>query len=78
MLPLINRIGVGWANTFAAALVTLGFAIVVFTIRYGQEMREKGCEWGLVAAGMEERLPVPPTLSTDSTVVVERGEKGGK
>lgn len=78
---MIQAIGVGWTNTFAAALIFVGFLIVLSTIRWGRRMREKGAEWGLVAAGMEEEEQgdgVPKTLSTASTVVtppeVEKGE----
>ncbi|KAL8291929.1 hypothetical protein RQP46_002187 [Phenoliferia psychrophenolica] len=38
-LPLIDVIGAGWANTFAACLTWLGFGLVLLTIRYGERMR---------------------------------------
>jgi hypothetical protein len=76
MLPLIEAIGVGWANTFAAALVFVGFLIVLFTIRFGREMREKGAAWGLVAAGMEEEERSETMGSTASTAVGEGGAAG--
>lgn len=40
VLPMIESIGVGWTNTFAAGLVWLGFGLVVVTIKYGEGMRE--------------------------------------
>ncbi|POY75477.1 putative Fructokinase [Rhodotorula taiwanensis] len=45
VLPMIQAIGVGWTNTFAALIVWLGCGVVLLTIRYGARMRAFGERW---------------------------------
>lgn len=45
VLPLIDSLGVGWTNTFSAALCWVGFILVLLTIRYGEKWRELGKKW---------------------------------
>ena len=44
-LPLIQRIGVGPANTIAAVLVWCGYGLVLATIRFGPRLRALGERW---------------------------------
>ncbi|GAA6050843.1 hypothetical protein JCM3770_005734 [Rhodotorula araucariae] len=65
VLPMIERIGVGWTNTFAAIVVWLGCAAVLVTIRYGDRMRAAGTRWeGTVLAGGAKHAP-PDGLEVD-------------
>ncbi|KAJ6576582.1 MFS general substrate transporter [Mycena vulgaris] len=40
IMPAINHLGIVVTHTLAALLAWLGFGILLFTIRYGQEMRD--------------------------------------
>ncbi|GAA6038819.1 hypothetical protein JCM8097_002911 [Rhodosporidiobolus ruineniae] len=54
VLPMIQAIGVGWTNTFAALLVWAGFGIILFLIRFGRQMRLLGERWeGTAATGTD-------------------------
>ncbi|GAA6052771.1 hypothetical protein NBRC10513_006828 [Rhodotorula toruloides] len=54
VLPMINAIGVGWTNTFAAFVVWLGCGMVLLTIRFGPQMRAIGTKLeGTVSAGTD-------------------------
>ncbi|KAM0750703.1 MFS general substrate transporter [Meredithblackwellia eburnea MCA 4105] len=64
VLPLIHKIGIGWANTFAAALVWCGFLIVLTTIRYGERMRK----WGVSGSEDGEKKSRPAEDSGESTL----------
>ncbi|GAA5847354.1 hypothetical protein JCM9279_000252 [Rhodotorula babjevae] len=57
VLPLIDAIGVGWTNVFAAAIVWLGCALVLVTIRWGDRMRAQGTRWEetVLAGGAKDR-----------------------
>ncbi|SCV68223.1 BQ2448_344 [Microbotryum intermedium] len=66
ILPLINAIGLGGANSFAAGLAWIGFGLVCATIRWGEKMRKLGEKWeGTASAGTNVALPKDE----------ERGEK---
>lgn len=45
VLPMIQAIGVGWTNTFSAAMVWVAFGLILFTIKYGKQMRKFGKRW---------------------------------
>lgn len=45
VLPMIQKIGVGWTNTFSAGMVWVAFGLILLTIRYGEEMRRFGKRW---------------------------------
>lgn len=56
VLPLIQAIGVGWTNTFAAAMCWVGCGLVLVTIRYGKRMRQVGeRREGMFVPGAEQR-----------------------
>ncbi|GAA5972922.1 hypothetical protein JCM11641_004005 [Rhodosporidiobolus odoratus] len=77
VLPMIQSIGVGWTNTFAALFCWVGFGIVLFTIRYGGKMRELGRRWsredraggGRANGGEKGGQKVKEVGSSASTVV---------
>ncbi|BGP43508.1 hypothetical protein JCM10449v2_007543 [Rhodotorula kratochvilovae] len=76
VLPMIERIGVGWTNTFAAAFVWLGCATVVLTIRYGDRMRAVGTRWeGSVLAGGAKNAPVEVAGVEEEKSAAERGDR---
>jgi len=56
---MIESIGVGWTNTFAACVVWLGCALVLVTIRWGDKMRARGTRWEgtMLAGGAKNRAP---------------------
>lgn len=56
---MIESIGVGWTNTFAACVVWLGCALVLVTIRWGDKMRARGTRWEgtVLAGGAKNRAP---------------------
>lgn len=45
VLPMIQAIGVGWTNTFSAAMVWVAFGLILLTIKYGKQMRKFGKRW---------------------------------
>ncbi|KDE08499.1 hypothetical protein MVLG_01279 [Microbotryum lychnidis-dioicae p1A1 Lamole] len=68
ILPLIQAIGLGGANSFAAGLAWIGFGLVCATIRWGEKMRRLGEKWeGTASAGTNAAL---------ITKAEEEGERG--
>ncbi|KAI5474376.1 hypothetical protein MNV49_003407 [Pseudohyphozyma bogoriensis] len=39
VLPMIDKIGVGWTNTWSAGMVWLGFVMACLNMRYGEALR---------------------------------------
>lgn len=77
-LPLIQRIGVGPANTIAAVLVWGGFGLVLVTIRWGPRLRGLGERWegtksGAATTGNEGRDDQEKTIGREETL---RGDEG--
>ncbi|KAL8292498.1 hypothetical protein RQP46_001110 [Phenoliferia psychrophenolica] len=72
VLPMIQAIGVGLTNTFAAIIVWLGFALVCVTIRYGPQMRAWGERFedaGSEAGDDEKGSPVATVARSEATLV---------
>ncbi|GAA5820951.1 hypothetical protein JCM11251_001893 [Rhodosporidiobolus azoricus] len=80
VLPMIQAIGVGPTNTFAAGIVLLGFGIVLLLIRYGGKMRELGANWDgealLKTGGSEGEKEIRGSGASGASTVVEAGEGG--
>ncbi|KAJ8291746.1 Quinidine resistance protein 3 [Rhodotorula toruloides] len=84
VLPMINAIGVGWTNTFAAIVVWLGCGMVLLTIRFGPQMRAIGTRLeGTVSAGTDlensqgekrekEEVLVPGSAESGASTVVQQ------
>ncbi|BGP35424.1 hypothetical protein JCM10296v2_007262 [Rhodotorula toruloides] len=84
VLPMINAIGVGWTNTFAAIVVWLGCGMVLLTIRFGPQMRAIGTRLeGTVSAGTDledsqgekrekEEVGVPGSAESGASTVVQQ------
>ncbi|GEM11038.1 MFS transporter [Rhodotorula toruloides] len=84
VLPMINAIGVGWTNTFAAFVVWLGCGMVLLTIRFGPQMRAIGTRLeGTVSAGTDlegsqgeerekEDVEVPGRVESGVSTVVQQ------
>ncbi|SCZ90003.1 BZ3500_MvSof-1268-A1-R1_Chr1-3g01717 [Microbotryum saponariae] len=68
ILPLIQAIGLGGANSFAAGLAWIGFGLVCATIRWGEAMRRLGEKWGGTASAGTNAAVIPKDE--------EKGEKG--
>lgn len=66
--------GVGWTNTFAAALCWVGFACVMLCIRYGERMRAAGERW----EGREEDGEEMGETGASEQTLVMGVEPGGK
>ncbi|GAA6017760.1 hypothetical protein JCM10207_000488 [Rhodosporidiobolus poonsookiae] len=71
VLPMIQAIGVGWTNTFAALFVWVGFGIVLATIRWGGKMRKLGTKWeGSASEGTDGKDAVREKEKEDKGVAV--------
>ncbi|KAK4047439.1 hypothetical protein OIO90_006184 [Microbotryomycetes sp. JL221] len=65
VLPMIDQVGVGVTNTFAAGLCWCGFGLVLLTIKFGKQMRRLGERVeGIQVMGADEKRSdwVHPTL----------------
>ncbi|CDZ98104.1 Synaptic vesicle transporter SVOP and related transporters (major facilitator superfamily) [Phaffia rhodozyma] len=69
ILPLINKIGVGWADTWAAGLTIIGFLFVCAIIRWGERWAGRSAP--------EIPLDNPPS-GLDGTGPIHHDEKGSR
>lgn len=77
-LPLIEKVGVGVANTIAAALVWAGFLLIIVTIRNGETLRRHGEKWEGTASGALDGRAKTDEEAHEKTLTASDTDQGSK
>lgn len=74
VLPLVQRIGVGYTNLLSAGLCWIGFGLILLVIKYGERFRELGARW----EGLEEKEEKEESAKGSSVATLVTGESNLK